>query len=216
MKDIVRIGATTIAAASVLVAIAQAGVNPNPEINFDNSSFTPRKANAVVSAGSTEGVWIADPNPPALSHNIRQDKRLFRTGPPNQMPEKQLHVSAGTYHYYCEVHGSRAGGMDGFLRVRPTISAGLGDTAVITWADEEAETNHRFAVQYRLQGKRWKDWKRRTRRTNGVFGGNNKPINANPNRTYQVRVRTFVKPKPGRKPKRSSRWSPPIPFQVGV
>lgn len=164
----------------------------------------------TVTQGAIEIRWSGETT--SQSHNVRQDDRLFKSGPP-EAPFGQFDedISAGRYHYYCQVHGSKAGGMDGVIKVRPIPEQGDGDSAVIFWADEEAEPKHRFTVQFRREGaSKWKTWRKRTARISGNFGQADNPINAVPGTTYQVRARTFVK----KKPHRRSGWSPAEPFTV--
>src|SRR5689334_6017110 len=54
------------------------------------------------------------------SHNIHQDAGLFRSGNPTAGAiNYTISASAGSYHYYCDIHGSPAGGMTGVIKVRP-------------------------------------------------------------------------------------------------
>jgi plastocyanin len=212
MKRIVRImGGAVAATAAVGAAVAVGGGPPAQQIDFGDSFFSPRNAPAVdISAGGKEVAWIG-PNTD-LPHNIHQDRRLFHSGPPSTtVDEYQTDIAAGKYHYYCQVHGSRSGGMDGVVRIEPEALAGDGESVTIRWADVNAEAKHRYRVEFRRAGaNKWKVWKKGTAQTQGQFGANDKPVNANPNRDYQVRARTFVK---GNK-KRRSGWSPPVAFAV--
>ena len=56
----------------------------------------------------------------------------------------------------------------------------------------------RYLVQFRAQGNRWRTWKRKTRRLQGVFGKQDQPISPRLGATYQVRVRSFVAKDPAR------------------
>lgn len=213
MKRIVRIAGMGATAAVVLVSgHALAGPGAVQQVNFGDSFFDPAKPPPfAVSPGAREVAWVGPDTD--LPHNIHQDKRLFRSGPPStSVDEYQTNVAAGKYHYFCQVHGSKSGGMDGVLRIRPGFSASGPDTIGIFWADSEAESKHRYRVEFRRVGaNRWKVWKRGTAQTGDVFGDGD-PINANPDREYQVRVRTFVK---GKKQRRSG-WSPRPTFSVGL
>ena len=216
MKRIVRIVSVGAAAGALLVS-AQALAGPGPvvqqEITFGDSFFKPAKPPPFgVSSGAREVAWLGPDTD--LPHNIHQDKRLFRSGPPSTtVDEYQTDIAAGRYHYYCQVHGSKSGGMDGVLKIRPRFSASGPDTIGIFWADSEAEAKHRYRVEFRrAAANRWKVWKKGTAQTGDVFGADGDPVNANPNREYQVRVRTFVK---GNKERRSG-WSPRLTFQVGL
>jgi hypothetical protein len=216
MKRIVRIVGVG-AAAGALLASAQALAGTAPvvqqEITFGDSFFSPAKPPPFgISQGAREVAWLG-PAETNLPHNVHQDNRLFRSGPPSTTVEEyQTDIAAGKYHYYCQVHGSKAGGMDGVLKIRPVQVATGPESTGIVWADSEAEAKHRYRVEFRrVGGNRWKVWKKSTAQTGDVFGDGD-PINANPDRQYQVRVRTFVK---GDKQRRSG-WSPKLTFSVGL
>jgi plastocyanin len=212
MKRIV-LGVATAAVVSAAVFAGIAGGVPK-EIQFTDTpaKFTPRSTAGpvdprVAAQSGAEFAWLGpgttDP------HNVREDSRLFRSGDPDvNVDEFQLDISAGRYHYYCEVHGSAAGGMDGVVRVRPRVQTSPAGTGVI-WADDAAEASHRFKVQYRRKGTtKWKTWKPATKRTSALFG----PVPAGASRKYQVRARTFVK---GQEERRSG-WSPKVTFARGT
>ena len=214
MKRIVRIaGVGAAVAATAMAASALAGPVVQQEITFVDNAFDPANPPPFgVSLGAREVAWLGpDTDEP---HNIHQDKRLFHSGEPSvTVDEYQTDIAAGKYHYYCQVHGSKAGGMDGVLKIGPGFSASGPDSIGIFWADSEAEPKHRYRVEFRRVGARkWKVWKKGSAQTGDVFGAGNDPVNANPDREYQVRVRTFVK---GKKKKRSG-WSPRPTFSVGL
>src|SRR5262245_10354351 len=138
MKRIVP-GALCVIAAAVVVPLASAGGAPT-EITFtdDPAEYSPENASATVNplttgTGGEEFVWVG---PGTLDeHNVREDNRLFRSGPASEdFHEYHTDISAGRYHYYCEVHGSKSGGMAGTVRVRPAIEG-----AFVRWADPAAE-----------------------------------------------------------------------------
>ena len=192
MKRIVRAGVPSLGAALVLLA-APADAGGPLEIEFRDSVFDPANPPAqFVSPLGEEVVWVG---PEAkLDHNVLQDSRLFTSGAPGATAEYHEDISAGRYHYYCRVHGSQAGGMDGVVRIKPAVLAGNGKSARVIWADSAAEARHRFEVQFRRpNADRWRTWRRTTKRTFGEFGAGDQPIDANPDATYGVRVRTFVK-----------------------
>ena len=199
--------AATLAVAAALAASAGAGA-PTLVVTFDDDSFNPRQARVDVSRASPEIAWErAGTN---LEHDVRQDDRLFRSGPPS--PDYDGHaddVAAGKYHYYCTVHGSKAGGMDGVLRVEPKVTAGSGQSFRVAWADRDAEAKHRYAVEFRVEGRRrWRTWESATGRPSGRFGARNEPVNVKRDLAYEVRARTLVKGHPDRR----SGWSPSVSF----
>jgi plastocyanin len=213
MKRIVP-GALCVIAAAVAAPIASAGGGGPFAIQFtdDPAAFDPRNATATVNpgptgAGGAEFAWLGPDTKD--EHNVRQDDRLFRSGPASEsFHEYQTDISAGRYHYYCEVHGSKSGGMAGTVRVRPAIEG-----AFVRWADSAAEANQRFTVEFRKQGaRRWKRWKGATKAPRLEFGAQNKPVRVRPGQNYQVRVRTFLA---GNRKKRSG-WSPTVTFEPGA
>ncbi|MGH2684379.1 MAG: hypothetical protein ACRDJP_02815 [Actinomycetota bacterium] len=142
-------------------------------------------------------------------HNVRQDERLFGSGPTTEGSiDYEIRLSAGTFHYFCEAHGSRAGGMDGLIRVPPTVDPGSpGRRFTVVWATDLTTTGSRFDVQYRRGSHRWLEWKEDTRSTRGVFGRRGKPERARDGARYRFRVRSSVG-------NAASGWSPPATFSV--
>lgn len=127
-----------------------------------------------------------------LPHNVRQDGQLFRNGAPSSTGfDYQVIFSAGTYHYYCEVHGSAFGGMDGLVRVPVMIApdpAGLRFT--IRWATETSETGSIYDVQFRVGSGDWRRWKQDTASLSGVFGTNRNPVRVRDGVRYRFRARS--------------------------
>lgn len=214
MKRIVRGVAVATVALAGLAIPAGAGV-PAAEIDFGDDFFNPDNATADLNPSGNEGVWTRSLGSDG-DHNVREDHRLFFSGPARdatEFNEFQASVSAGTWGYYCQTHAtsSTAGDMRGRLRVRPRSGLADGSSAPIIWAEDDDTTGDRYEVQWRRQGtSRWKTWKRATSKPSGRFGLGDNPVNARPDATYQVRVRSFV----GARPKRSSRFSPALSFSV--
>jgi plastocyanin len=127
------------------------------------------------------------------SHNVRQDALLFYSGGFTSNPDAEFvrTFSAGSFHYYCELHGSSSGGMDGRVRVPPSISgdpAGLPFT--VRWATGTTNVGQVFDVQYRVGSGAWVTWRTDATARAKVFGANGKPIVVKAGRTYGFRVRT--------------------------
>jgi len=124
-------------------------------------------------------------------HNVRQDDRFFDSGAPIKGGDDFQTViqGAGKYHYYCEVHGSKSGGMDGVVRkyIFPGPSTPM-ESQIVNWS---GGTNQRYDVQYRVDDRRWKNWKRHTGSLNDSFGAGDDPVNLQADREYQVRARTL-------------------------
>jgi plastocyanin len=208
MKRIVLASTAVVAAIAAALAASAGAGTPTEVVTFDDDSFDPRETTVGVTSAGPEIAWErAETN---LEHDVRQDDRLFRSGPPS--PDYDGHadeIAAGKYHYYCTVHGSRAGGMDGVLRVEPKVTPGSGQSFRVAWADRDAEAKHRYEVEFRVEGtSRWRTWQRGTARASGKFGARNKPVDVKPGRAYELRARTFVK---GKKERRSG-WSPVVAF----
>ncbi len=141
-------------------------------------------------------------------HSVTQDDRLFRM-PPFSGPniDFMLRFSAGTFPYYCEIHGSPGRGMDGVVRVPPGVDTDpLGANFDVFWIfDDLRETGELFDVRYRRQGtSKWKRWIRNSPLESAEFGLDNEPERAVVGRAYEFSVRS----KDGDNPRRRSDWSP--------
>lgn len=125
-------------------------------------------------------------------HNVRQDAKLFRSGGLTTGPiNYTISASAGTYHYYCELHGSPAGGMAGVVKVRPISSlAPTGNPFTVTWADSGTNTGKAFDVRYKVGTGAFKIWKNDTSAFKGVFGQNMQPVPVMLGKTYGFQVRS--------------------------
>jgi plastocyanin len=145
-------------------------------------------------------------------HNVRQDTRLFFSGAPTKSPAESLgsfELPAGKYHYYCEVHGSKNGGMDGNIEITPSADTPSPDFNPITWAlDSSIRVGDRWEVQYKVGQGKWKTWKKNTADLGGNFGENDKPVNFSQLKVYKVRVKTKL----AAHPDRQSKFSPPVFF----
>jgi plastocyanin len=127
------------------------------------------------------------------AHNIVQDAGLFLSGGLTSGPiNSSISASAGSYHYYCQLHGSPAGGMAGTVKVKPIFTAvptGLPFTVI--WADSGTKTGKAFDVQYKVQpSTTWKVWKNDTAQFKAVFGLNNLPVPVVAGKKYDFRVRS--------------------------
>ncbi|HEX9823430.1 MAG TPA: hypothetical protein VGB51_03435 [Actinomycetota bacterium] len=128
----------------------------------------------------------------ALSHNVREDGELFRSGDPtNGAIDFSVTFSAGKFHYYCEIHGSASGGMSGFVKVPVKFKGAPGGAPfTVTWAPGGSETGSSYDVQYRIGAGVWMKWKRNTATGSGVFGKNGDPETAQNGTAYQFRARS--------------------------
>jgi len=126
-------------------------------------------------------------------HNIRQNDKLFRSGALTRGPINfTINASAGSFRYYCELHGTPDGqGMAGTVKVRPIAVPDLLGEIEVQWADSNTNTGSRFDVRYRVDNRRWKTWKNDTRSFHGAFGHKDNPVNYSPSRhNYKIKVRS--------------------------
>ena len=141
-------------------------------------------------------------------HNVREDSSLFSSGDATNDPHESFTrtFSAGNFHYFCGIHGSQDGGMDGNVRVPVAISGtpkGLRFT--VRWATASSNVGRLFDVQYRIGTGNWATWRTDTTSFSRVFGTDGKPVVVKAGRTYSFRARTqrFMSAPLGR-----SGWSP--------
>jgi plastocyanin len=195
---------------AVLAVPASAGLAET--VLVEDDVFDPDVTNQEVT-GTVTWDWAAGIGD---EHNVRQDDRLFRSGTPTDDSDNAyvLNPSAGTFHYYCEVHGSEAGGMDGTLKMRPVfaVSGKRGGEGVgILWADPGVPgfaSGDQFDVQYKVDDGKWKYWRKNTSKPGASFGKNGKPVSIKPGKQYKVRARS----ERSANPKKRSGWSPPLAF----
>lgn len=198
--------ALVVAAVSALVAGLPSGPGrvAYPTVAVRDDFFEPRRVTARVGGSVT---WDR-PATTQHRHNVREDGRIFRSGDPTQSDAFSYTVvfSAGTFHYFCEVHGGPTGGMDGLVRVPVTLLAepsGLPFT--VRWATASGQTGDRFDVQFRVGSREWRTWRAGTASLQGVFGKNGKPVRVRDGVTYWFRARSLSGTA-------RSRWSPPRSF----
>lgn len=141
-------------------------------------------------------------------HNVREDSRIFRSGAPTtNLNDFTVRFSAGTYHYYCEIHGSRrAAGMDGVIRVAPKAQAGpSGLPFTVLWATDDSNSGATYDVDYKIGSRRWTRWKSGTKAINAVFGQDGNPVEPKAGIRYSFRARSL-------KASSASGWSPEKDF----
>jgi plastocyanin len=156
-------------------------------VNLGADSFNPDDVSGGV-GGDVVWDWQS-----SRRHNVRQDKQLFRSGDPTTDDSTTFtrRFSAGIFHYYCEVHGSPTGGMDGVVRVRPVTSDGpAGLPFTVEWATAGSNTGGAFDVQYRVGSGDWIDWKTDTIESSDVFGEADDPVAVESGVTYRFRARS--------------------------
>ncbi|MEK6271520.1 MAG: hypothetical protein AABM42_02590 [Actinomycetota bacterium] len=194
-----------LAYASVASAVAT-------QIKVDDNFYAPDNPPVRNLSSGASFQWVRAAGS-TLPHNVRQDFALFNSGSPTSGPINfSIRASAGTYHYYCTLHGSTSGGMDGVVRVRPILAtAPTGAPFTVSWAlpvttpGTGTTTGNQFDVRYRVgTSTTWKFWRNDTSTRSGVFGQNNQPVQVLFGRTYQFQVRS----QKSSAPNQPSGWSP--------
>jgi plastocyanin len=180
--------ALIISAAAALLALPAAAGGAPRAIDVGDDFFSPQRPPARELQPGASFTW-ASGSGTFNRHNVRQDDKLFRSGNPTRSLDFSIRASAGTFHYYCELH--RSNGMTGVVKVRPTIiPTSAPGQAVVRWASENTNTGSRFDVRYRVDDRRWKTWKNDTAKIQGSFGRNDKPVNYTSRHIYSVKVRS--------------------------
>jgi plastocyanin len=142
-----------------------------------------------------------------MGHNVREDGRIFYSGDPVTAMNYSVIFSAGTFHYRCEIHGTKRGGMDGVVRVPVTISSGpTGLPFTVSWASGATETGSKFDIDYRIGSGSWTKWKAGTGSFKGVFGSSAAPVAVSRGTKYSFRARS------ARGTQATSFWSPVVAF----
>jgi plastocyanin len=210
MRRYLLLGAT----AGLLVVPALAFGRVTTAITVEDggfSQFGPKVVRQSVGAGDIHWQW--DQNGKTFAaHDVKQDSNLFSSGPAtNNKPAGFTIVpSAGRFHYYCTIHGSRHGGMDGTIKVKPAIFKQKARSFGVKWSPGTNDTGNAFDVRYRVDGRKWKTWKNDTTKPKGKFGARRKPVRVRAGHTYDVAARSEKK----RKTKKHSRWSPAARVQT--
>lgn len=203
MTRLVRAGCVLGAAVLFTVAPARVHAGDTIQVEVNDPFFAPRVVDPSVgqnvhwSRGATSGA----------EHNVQEDEEIFRSGNPTFGPIDYTRTfSAGSYHYYCRIHGSEAGGnaggMSGYVKVKPKVaSEPSGLPFTVKWATKDTNTGSAFDVQYRVGQRKWRTWKADTRSFDGVFGASGSPISPHDGTKYSFRVRS-------QKESSTSDWSP--------
>jgi plastocyanin len=158
----VRKGLLVVVIALALPAQAAAqGVTQ--EISTGDDFFTPE--NVSFEAGSTNVHWVWNTT---NLHNVRQDDRLFYSGALAQTGDFAVTPSAGTFGYFCELHGFQGGGMAGEIKSKPTATVS-GRRAQIIWASPDTNTGTQFDVRQKVGKKKPKVIEEKTREFGGTF-----------------------------------------------
>lgn len=194
-----------IVAVLALPALAFGRVPTNIQVKDD--FFGPQNPPARSFQHGASFQWQSAPSA-IRPHNVRQDAGLFRSGNPTITPINfSVSASAGSYHYYCEIHGSPAGGMAGTVKVRPVFKAApAGNPFTVIWADSGTNTGKAFDIRYKAGPGAWRIWKNDTKQFQAVFGQSLMPVAVMPGTTYQFQVRS----EQATNHTRFSGWSPTL------
>src|SRR5581483_2645182 len=183
-----------IGAAAALLAIPALATGASTAVTVapsNKNTFGPKAVTKNVGAGSIHWQWGTNGTTFA-AHNVRQDNKLFYSGPlTNSKPSGYtITPSAGTFHYYCELHGSPTGGMSGTISIRPTIFNKTASSFGVKWSPGTNQTGNRFDVRYRVDNGTWKTWKSHVSLAQATFGAGNLPVHVAPGHTYEVEARS--------------------------
>ena len=198
-----RLAVIGAAIAGAVVAASSALAGTTTVIAVADDEFTPDAVVIPVTLGPVSWRWddaVVD------EHNVRQDSKLFYSGEPTSTTTTQytISASAGTYHYYCEVHGSRSGGMDGKLRVRPEFypAPGKRGPAIVfgvRWATGTG-TGDQWDVKYKGRGSggKYVTWLKNTEDLSAVFGEGGEPVAPQAGDVFRFKARTERSSNPDR------------------
>ncbi len=210
MRRYLLIGAAAVLLAIPALAFGRATTTVTVAPSNANS-FGPKNVTKNVGAGSIHWTWGSNGTTFA-AHNVRQDNKLFYSGKlTNSNPSGYtITPSAGSFHYYCELHGSRSGGMAGTIKIRPTVYNQTARSFGVRWSPGTNQTGNAFDVRYRVDGGAWKTWKKHVSAAKAVFGAHKKPVRVRPGHTYEIQARSE---KSSKLSKRSG-WSPSARVQT--
>lgn len=180
------------AALLAIPAFASGRATTSIEVGPNNSnSFGPKAVTKNVGAGAIHWAWGTNGTTFA-AHNVREDNKLFYSGGlTNSKPAGYtVTPSAGSFHYYCELHGSPSGGMAGTINIKPAVFNKTASSFGVRWSPGTNQTGNAFDVRYRVDGGAWKTWKNHVAAASAIFGAGNQPVHVGPGHTYEVQARS--------------------------
>src|SRR3954451_4332482 len=205
MRRYLVIGAA--AALLAIPALASGRATTTTVTVAPNESLTygPKTVTKNVGAGGIHWQWGTN-GTTSLPHNVRQDDKLFYSGSLTSSKPARYGVvpSAGSFHYYCELHGSPSGGMAGTIKIRPAVFNKTARSFGVRWSPGTNQTGDAFDIRYRVDSGQWKAWKNDVTLAQATFGAANQPVRVGPGHTYEVQARSEKKSAPTKQ----SDWSP--------
>lgn len=200
----------TAAALLAIPALAFGRATTSVELTNSNT-YSPANVTKNVGAGSIHWQWGTNGTTIA-AHNVRQDDKLFYSGQlTNSKPAGYtITPSAGSFHYYCELHGSANGGMAGTIKIRPAVFNKTASSFGVRWSPGTNQTGNAFDVRYRVDGGTWKTWKSHVAAAQAVFGANNLPVRVRAGHLYEVQARS----EKSTNVSKASGWSPSARVQT--
>jgi plastocyanin len=190
----------------VLPALAFGRATTTVTVAPNNSlTYGPKAVTKAVGGGAIHWRW-GTTGTTSSAHNVRQDDKLFFSGQVTMSKPAGFTVvpSAGAFHYYCDLHGTRTRGMQGTIKIRPAIFNRTASSFGVRWSTGSNDTGDAFDVRYRVDGGEWKTWKNDVTTTQATFGLNERPIRVRPGHTYDIQARSERKSAPTK----VSGWSP--------
>jgi plastocyanin len=197
---------TTLLVVVALLVPATAGA-ATTEVGVKDFEFVP----AVTPVTTGDAVHWSRQEGSLASHSVTANSGFFDSGAPTTGPiDLTVTFSAGTFRYYCKVHGTTSGGtdagMNGFVKVPVTITpAPSGLPFTVRWATASSDTGSRYDVQFRAGSGGWQPWRSNATALKGVFGANGKPVAVKKGTAYSFRARSRTGAGP-------SGWSPRASF----
>jgi plastocyanin len=183
-----------------LVALLAVPVSANAqgtvaEIETGDDFFRPESVRSDVGVQSVRWAWATE-----SEHNVLEENGLFESGSPSKTGDFTVTPSAGTFNYYCVLHGfisttGKPAGMAGQIAVKPTATP-QGKNTLVTWATEATDTGTRYDVRQALGSKKPKLVEENTKAIEDAF-----ELKRGKTYTFQVRSRLG---------KIASRWSPKL------
>lgn len=195
--------ATSALALVGLTIVAVPATATSEVVTIANFSFTPDPVTGLPPGGVV--TW--QKGPADGTHNVVQNKGLFRSGDPTSgIIEFSRTFSAGTYPYKCEVHAVSQD-MKGKVKIPVQIDINEAELPVVEWAVDGSNTGGKFDVQYKVNDGNWKNWLQNTTKLRKVFGKDGNPVAFVESKTYSFRARSQKGTDADGK---VSGWSPPI------